>query len=597
MSNIIALVTVNLFLSLLILFFIIKIYAAYRRPYLLWFLFSLFIIPFVFVFGLIESVARFSPFEIVIYPISVTAIEIGILMGQNSLLSSIKMEEEKEYEILLRDDVALIRTYEILINYFLYKIVPMIGVKSIKNVLEHYREKDPFIGRCYIGIDERLNMKAAEEMLDKTDINELCISLYDVFSRFLELYAAIVPWEKVIEELRRDIGKAMGKNPIIFDWAAPIVLFRTILEPVLYKCHSEDIIETEIAIKTMEKNPIGIEKNGKIDVRGIYQNYSLENGVRTSMEAFLNALDTFLPILQRRLGEDVHMMITSNFRKMPHNMKERLYGEGFIEKLPRGILEEEKVTLMSREKLVEELVERRKKLEKAYKELAEAELGKMKATFIDVIAHELKTPLTSIKTYAELLQKEKLGRLKALQKEKLEIMIKNIKKLTDLIDDMLQIPSIDLKELELRKEKFLIKDIIGDTMKDCKEMMDEKKQKLTIFIPNSLVVQGDKNLLGKALKNVVVNAIQYTPSKGKINISAFEEKNNAHVIIEDTGRGIPEDEIDRIFEPFYRADTEKGGAGLGLAIVRNIVEGHGGRIWAESTVGKGSIFHIVFPRG
>ncbi|KAA0003032.1 MAG: hypothetical protein FE048_02490 [Thermoplasmata archaeon] len=597
MNTITFLILINLFLSLLILFFIVKIYVAYKRTYLLWFLFSFLIIPFIFIYGLIESTARISPFEIVIYPISIIAIEAGILMAQNSLISSIKMEEEKEYKILLRDDVALLRTYETLINYLLDKIVPMIGVKSIKEVLDNSKEEHPSIEGFYIDINERLNTRAVEEMLDKIEIKELLLSLYDVFSRFLELYAAFVPWGKVIEELRKDIGKAMEKNPIIFEWAVPIILFTTVLEPVLRKSHSEDIRDIGIVIKSMKNIPISIDRNGRINIRNIYENYSLEKGIHTTTEAFLKVLESCLPTLQRRSGDDVYMMITSNFRKMPQNMKERLYGEGFIEKLPKGILEEEKVTLMSREKLVEELVERRKKLEKAYKELAEAELGKMKATFIDVIAHELKTPLTAIKTYAELLQKEKLGKLTKVQKEKIEMMIKNIRKLTDLIDDMLQIPSIDLKELELRKEKFFIREIIEETVKDCKEMIDEKKQMLYVSVPDSLTVQGDKNLLGKAFKNIVVNAIQYTPEKGKIRISASAEEENIHLMVEDTGKGIPEDEIERIFDPFYRGDTAKGGAGLGLAIVRNIVEGHRGKVWAESSIGKGSIFHILLPRG
>jgi len=596
MNVLTTLIFINLFLSFLILFFIAKIYTAYKRTYLLWFLFSFFVIPLIFIYGLVESMARISPFEIIIYPIAVMVIEIGILLAQNSLISSIKMEEEKEYKILLRDDVALLRTYETLINYLLDKIVPMIGVKSVKEVLDNSRENYPLIGSFYIDVNERLNVRSVEEVLDKIEIKELFLSLYDVFSRFLELYAAFVPWEKVIEDLEKGIARAMEKNPIIFEWVAPIVLFKTVLEPVIRKLRSEEIREIGIALKTMKNSPINIDKNGKIDVKSIYENYSLENGVNVATKEFLKVLEICLPILHRKIGEDAHIMITSNFRKMPQNMKERLYGEGFIEKLPKGILEEEKVTLMSRERLVEELVERRKKLERAYKELAEAELGKMKATFIDVIAHELKTPLTAINTYAELLQKEKLGKLTKVQKEKIEMMIKNIRKLTDLIDDMLQIPSIDLKELELRKEKFFIKEIIEETVNDCKEMADEKEQRIYISVPNSLTIQGDKDLLSRAFKNIVVNAIQYTPKRGKIKISAMAEGSNAHLMVEDNGKGIAEDEIERIFDPFYR-DAEKGGAGLGLAIVKNIVEGHRGKVWAESIVGKGSTFHILLPRG
>ena len=134
-------------------------------------------------------------------------------------------------------------------------------------------------------------------------------------------------------------------------------------------------------------------------------------------------------------------------------------------------------------------------------------------------------------------------------------------------------------------------------MKDCKEMIEEKEQKIAVSIPDSLTLQGDKSLLSRAFKNVVVNAIQYTPPKGKIKISASAERSKIHVMIEDTGKGIPEDDIERIFDPFYRCDAEKSGVGLGLAIVKNIIEGHGGQIWAESVVGKGSTFHILLPRG
>jgi len=129
-------------------------------------------------------------------------------------------------------------------------------------------------------------------------------------------------------------------------------------------------------------------------------------------------------ILLRLFREEVDKELTKNFRLLPNNIKEEMYRAGVIKYLPSGILEEEKLTFMSREKLIEELAERKRKLEEAYKRLSEAKLDRMKANFINIIAHELRTPLTVIKTYIDLLLHEKMGRLNKMQKEK----IKNIAK-------------------------------------------------------------------------------------------------------------------------------------------------------------------------
>jgi len=592
-----ALSLINFFLSILILAFILGVYSAYRRTYLLWFAMSFSIVPFLFLYSLLWNPAEQFKMGIVVYPIAVIVIEIGMMVAQKNLISSVKSGVGEEYKMLLRDDVAILRSYEQLANFFVRKIAPLIGTGSITEVLDSCIDKYPILAGSYIGIDERLNAKAIAEILGKTRVEELSLAFYNLVSGLVELYSAFVPWEKAINELRDGIGKAMEKNALIFEWIAPIVLFRTVLEPVLRKCRSDDI--KEIAILANRSNSgVKINRGGKIDISELYRQYPERGHVDFIIQKFVDMLKKMHPIIQQSMGEEAaNSMITSNFRKMPTEIKERLYGEGLVEKLPRGILEEEKVTLMGREMLIEELVERRKKLEKAYRELAEAELGKMKATFLDVVAHELRTPLTSIKTYVELLKKERLGKLTDLQKEKLDIMSKNVDKLTNLINDMLQIPSIDAKELELRKEKFPAREMIDEVVNDCRELSDDKNQSVSIRVSKTLTVQGDKNLLEKAIKNVIVNAIRYTPNRGEIKISARADGEKVHMKISDTGPGIPEDEIERIFDPFYTGDNKNGGMGLGLSIVKNIVESHGGRVWAESKAGKGSTFHILLPGG
>jgi len=588
---------INLILSVSILAVILMVYTVYRRVYLLWFILSFSIVPFIFAYSLIWSPDSHLKMGVIVYPISVIVIEISMLIAQKNLISSIKSGEEEEYKMLLRDDVAILRAYEQLANFFINRIVPLIGTSSIKELLQSRIEKHPVLSGSFIGVDERLNTRALEEVVGKLEVEELSVAFYELISGLIELYSAFVPVEKAVDELRKGAGKVMEKSPMIFDWIAPIVLFKTVLEPVLRKCRQEDIVEIAIMINR-SKSGIRVDKEGKIDMEMLYREYPEKDRVGFIIEKFLYALNKMRPIMHQSIGEEnANSMITSNFRKMPTNIKERLYGEGLVEKLPEGILEEEKVTLMSREKLIEELVERRKKLENAYRELAEAELGKMKATFLDVVAHELRTPLTSIKTYVELFKKGKLGRLTKTQKEKLSIMEENVDKLTNLINDMLQIPSIDVKELELRKEKFPAKEVIEEVIEDCSTLISEKGQSVSVDVPPALIVQGDKNLLGKAIKNIIGNAIKYTPAGGKIKISAKMDGDKVHLRIKDNGAGIPDDEIDRIFDPFYTGDEKNGGMGLGLPIVKNIVEGHGGKVWAESKVGKGSTFHLLLPGG
>jgi len=449
------------------------------------------------------------------------------------------------------------------------------------------------LASCYIGIDEKLRTLPLENI--KMKMEEICESFSFLIERLIELYSAFVPYEEIAEEISKGIKKVDKR---LIDYFIPIALFKLVLEPITRKYKAEDLKELRINV---DIEGIYVNKKGGIEIHKIYRYKKID-------EKFINFLNRCLPLFHK-VFDDVENIITRNFRNLPSNIKERIYRYEFIKLLPKGILEEEKIALASKEKLIEELVERKRKLEEAYERLAEAKLDKMKSKFIDIIAHELKTPLTAIKTYTDLLRKEKLGRLNKLQKEKLDKMARNIQRLTKLIDDMLQIPSIDAKELELRKERFYVKDIIDSIINEVEEIAQEKEQEIVIEMENNLSIIGDKKLIEKAIKNIVTNAIKYTPKKGKIYIRANGEKNMAHLIIKDTGKGIKKEEIEKIFEPFYTG--EGGGVGLGLTIAKNIIESHGGKIWAESKESKeikeskeskeskekGATFHILLRRG
>ena len=542
-------------------------------------------IPILFFYSLIEFNFPFRHREL-FYPLLVIMIEIMMIAGEKKLLSSIKAEEGEEYKILLREDMMLLKTFERISNYLIGRISPLIGIKNVEKSMEECVEKYPMLAGIYVAPNEKIVTYGIEKNMEKIEeekrIKELCIAFSFFIEKLIDMYAAFVPYEKISEDLRKLFGRI---DPKIIKWLTPFAILKIVIEPILRRCKPDEL--TEIRISVVFEG-ININKNGGIELHELYQ-YEYKEMIKKVIK-FIERLHY---ILLRLFREEVDKELTKNFRLLPNNIKEEMYRAGLIKYLPSGILEEEKLTFMSREKLIKELAERKRKLEEAYKRLSEAKLDRMKANFINIIAHELRTPLTVIKTYIDLLLHEKMGRLNKMQKEKIKNIAKNIEKLEELINDMLHIPSIDRQELELRKENFYIKDVIRNIVNELKDIVKEKKQSVEIRVDDSMV-NGDINLIEKALKNIISNSIKYTPERGKIEIEADKDGQYVHILVRDNGRGIKKEELEKIFEPFYT--SEKGGVGLGLAIAKSIVEGHDGRIWAESEFGKGTTFHILLKR-
>ena len=572
----------NLAISLSIFYIVLRIYMAYHRSYLLWFASGMFLIAIIFIYSIIEFYFPF-PYREYFYPLLVILIEIFMIVGEKKLLSSIKAEEGEEYKILLREDMMLLKTFERMANYLIRRISPLIGIKNVEKSIEECIEKYPLLAGLYVAGDEKLITTEIEKNIEKIDeevrIKEMCKAFSYLIEKLIDMYAAFVPYSRVTEEMRALFARIDKK---IIKWIIPFAILKIVIEPILRKCKSDEIMQIRISVVI---EGINITKNGGIEAHGLYE-YNYDEIIEKLIK-FIERLHYILA----RIYSNIDNEITANFRMLPNNFKEEIYRLGLIRYLPKGILEEEKLTFMSREKLIEELAERQKKLEEAYKRLAEAKLDRMKANFINIIAHELRTPLTIIKTYIDLLLHEKLGKLNKLQKEKIKNIAKNIEKLEELINDMLHIPSIDQHEIELRKENFYIKDVIKDIVEDVKEMAKVKKQRIIVKVDKSMA-SGDVSLIEKALKNVISNSIKYTPPHGKIEITGKKEGGFVHIIVKDNGQGIKKEELEKIFEPFYTG--EGGGVGLGLVITKNIIEAHGGKIWAESDgIGKGAKFHII----
>ena len=226
-------------------------------------------------------------------------------------------------------------------------------------------------------------------------------------------------------------------------------------------------------------------------------------------------------------------------------------------------------------------------------------LERVRRDFVANVSHEFRTPLTAIQGFAETLL---AGAMNDPQNRErfLEIIVEHSRRLARLTEDLLMLSKMDADRLELEIRRVSVAQLIESCMETSRHRAAEKEIEISVKPFNGLPdVAGDRRRLAEVLQNLLDNATQYTLSRGRIVVSA--EVRGAEVVftVADTGIGIPTADQPRIFERFYRVDAarsrEAGGTGLGLSIAKHIVEVHGGRIWVESEVGRGSRFHFSVP--
>ena len=226
-------------------------------------------------------------------------------------------------------------------------------------------------------------------------------------------------------------------------------------------------------------------------------------------------------------------------------------------------------------------------------------LERVRRDFVANVSHEFRTPLTAIQGFAETLL---AGAMNDPQNRErfLEIIVEHSRRLARLTEDLLMLSKMDADRLELEIRRVSVAQLIESCMETSRHRAAEKEIEISVKPFNGLPdVAGDRRRLAEVLQNLLDNATQYTLSRGRIVVSA--EVRGAEVVftVADTGIGIPTADQPRIFERFYRVDAarsrEAGGTGLGLSIAKHIVEVHGGRIWVESEVGRGSRFHFSIP--
>ncbi|WP_322797578.1 ATP-binding protein [Thermoflexus sp.] len=227
------------------------------------------------------------------------------------------------------------------------------------------------------------------------------------------------------------------------------------------------------------------------------------------------------------------------------------------------------------------------------------EAEELKSTFISIISHELKTPVSIIKGYAGTLRREDTIWDTAMVRQIATIIEEEADRLTQLIDNLLDASRLQAGALELQFVEVAL-DELAERVADRFRPQTDRHFIVVDFPPDFPLIQGDPRRLEQVLANLVSNAIKYSPQGGTIRISGRVTPREVIVTVTDEGIGILPEEQERIFERFYRASAARArqtpGTGLGLYLARAIVEAHGGRIWVESTPGRGSSFSFSLPR-
>ena len=226
------------------------------------------------------------------------------------------------------------------------------------------------------------------------------------------------------------------------------------------------------------------------------------------------------------------------------------------------------------------------------------EIDTLKSDFVSTVSHDLRSPLTLMRGYATML--EMAGTLNEQQKSYAKMIVQGVDNMAKLVNNLLDLGRIDFG-VGLQVENIPVLDILERVTGSLQMHAKQKKISLGVEIPKDMphAIEADQSLLHQAIYNLVENALKYTPDGGEVMIQLQTSPSALTFAIQDSGIGIPKSDLPRLFEKFYRGTNREAlaqrGTGLGLAIVKSIAERHGGKVWVESELGKGSTFHLQVP--
>ena len=221
---------------------------------------------------------------------------------------------------------------------------------------------------------------------------------------------------------------------------------------------------------------------------------------------------------------------------------------------------------------------------------------RMRRDFVANISHELRTPLASVRLLIETLLAGAKDEPEVATRM-LNQMLAEIDSITQLAQELLDLSLIEAGQMPMQITRSDLGEIAAEQIIHYEPLAQQKQIVVKNDVAEEVIVEVDRKMIGRVLGNLIHNAIKFTPDRGHISIGAVPADGKIRVSVADTGAGIPQEDLPRIFERFYKVDRARGksGTGLGLAIARHVVEAHGGRIWAESVEGKGATFYFTLP--
>jgi PAS domain S-box-containing protein len=227
-------------------------------------------------------------------------------------------------------------------------------------------------------------------------------------------------------------------------------------------------------------------------------------------------------------------------------------------------------------------------------------LNEIKTTFLKITSHELRTPITLIKGYTQMLMKKNLGEINEEQKKSLQVILRNTDRLDQVIQNMLDTTNLQSGTLKFIPSKMSPLTLVKETIQAIQSFASEKNMTINVNLEKDLpdlIVDGER--IKQVIKNLLDNAIKFSPEGSVINVKVKKEKNDVLFELQDFGQGIPKDKQKMIFDPFYQADSgddrKFSGIGLSLSLSKGIVVSNGGKIWVESIKDKGSTFRFTLP--
>ncbi len=224
-----------------------------------------------------------------------------------------------------------------------------------------------------------------------------------------------------------------------------------------------------------------------------------------------------------------------------------------------------------------------------------AELDRVRSNFVAAVSHEFQTPLTAVRAALSLLQASAADRLGSKEENLLVNAQRNVDRLALHINDLLTFNQLDAHALQLNPVRFDLRGAIVNAIAVVHPLIQQKGQTLEVVVPEPLSVWGDPRRLEQVITNLLANAHRHTPAGTRIVIAGQVTPHGVTLTVSDNGPGIPADARDRIFDRFHRLDPGASGSGLGLSIVKAIVDLHGGRVWLDSEHTKGATFHVELP--